>query len=111
MARCWICAPGFPARDRRFAHAQQVRELHLRQPQFLAALANLLRRQESGRAAESGADLLIGLVVDAERLAVAAPRDRQDGTSTDKSGHRARRLSYTTPWPGACVYDLPQRFG
>ena len=71
--------PGFPARDGRFAHAQQVRELLLRQGQFLAALANLLRRQQSGRAAEGGADLLIGLVVDAERLAVAALRDRQGG--------------------------------
>jgi len=36
----------------------------LRQAQFLAALANLLRRQQSGGAAESGADLLVGLVVD-----------------------------------------------
>jgi len=74
--------PGFPARDGRFAHAQQVRELLLRQGRFLAALANLVRRQQSGRAAESGADLLIGLVVAAGRLAVAALRTVRAGTST-----------------------------
>src|ERR1700730_17501259 len=60
---------GLPTRDRRLADAQQVGELLLGQPQLLPALANLLRRQQPGLAAKGGADLLIGLVVDADGLA------------------------------------------
>src|SRR5438132_10026802 len=55
----------FPAGDRRLAYAQQVRELLLGQPQLLPPLANLLRRQQTGRASKRRADLLIRLVVDA----------------------------------------------
>jgi hypothetical protein len=64
--------PCLPARDRRFAHAQQIRELLLGQPQLVAALTNLRRRQQSGPAPKGGADLLVGVVVMAIQLPNAA---------------------------------------
>jgi hypothetical protein len=65
--------PSLPTRDRRLADAQQVGELLLGHPQLLPALANLLRRQQPRLAAEGGADLLVGLVVEANGLAGGRP--------------------------------------
>ncbi len=58
---------GLPTRDGRFANPEQAREFLLRSPKLLAARANLLRCQQLGLAAKGSADVLVGLVVDAER--------------------------------------------
>jgi hypothetical protein len=66
--------PGFPARHGRFADAQQVSELFLSQPKPVAALADVFGTQKLGHAPESGADLLVRFIVDADCLAVTALR-------------------------------------
>jgi hypothetical protein len=61
----------FPTRQSGFRYTQALGQFFLRQTEFLAVLADFLRRQQTGLAAECLNDLLVGLRIEDDFAAIS----------------------------------------